>query len=209
MASPAFPTRAVLFDLGGVLLDIDFARAIDAWTAHSRLPPAAVRETFRFDDPFHRHETGHLDNEGYFAHLRQALQLQCELPAVQEGFNRILVGEIEETVQMLEAIRHRVPCYAISNTNPAHVAHIAQAFPGFLERFTRVFASHEIGHRKPHAAAFQHVLHAIGMPPAEVLLFDDLPANVEAARALGLQAVLVKSPQDVRAGLAQRGLIDP
>jgi FMN phosphatase YigB (HAD superfamily) len=200
--------RAVLFDLGGVLLDIDFDRALRAWAPYSRLPPAQLRDDFRHHESFHRHETGQLDNDGFFAHLRQALALECDLLAVEAGFNDILVGEIEETVQLLEAIRRQVPCYAISNTNPAHLSHIARAYPDFLPRFTRVFASHQIGHRKPHAAAFEHVLREIGLPPPQVLLFDDLEANVEGARALGLQAVLVKSPADVRAGLLERGLLD-
>lgn len=207
--APAFPpTRAILFDLGGVLLDIDFQRALAAWAPHSRFSPAQLQERFRFDENFHRHETGGLDDEGYFAHLREALALDCELPLVRAGFNAILIGEIEETVRLLEAVRGRVPCYAISNTNPAHVAHIERAFPGFLARFTRVFASHQIGHRKPQPAAFDHVLRAIGVPAPEVLLFDDLQPNVEAALALGLQAVLVRSPRDVLAALAERGLLD-
>lgn len=206
MPTPACPTRAVLFDLGGVLLDIDFNRALEAWAPHSRLGADKLRETFRFDEPFHRHETGHLDDAGFFAHLRQVLQLQCELQVVQEGFNRILIAEIEETVRMLEALREQVPCYAISNTNPSHIAHIEQVFPDFLGRFARVFTSHGIGHRKPQPAAFEHVLREIAVPPPQVLLFDDLQANVDAAAALGLQAVLVKSPADVRAALAERGL---
>ncbi len=207
MPTSASPTRAVLFDLGGVLLDIDFDRALATWAPHSRLGTERMRATFRFDEPFHRHETGHLDNEGFFAHLRQVLELQCELTVVQDGFNRILVGEIEESVRLLEALRARVPCYAISNTNPAHIAHIEQVFPGFLGRFDRVFTSHEIGHRKPQPAAFEHVLREIAVPPPEVLLFDDLQPNVDAAAALGLQAVLVKSPADVRAALGERGLL--
>lgn len=209
MAFPASPIRAVLFDLGGVLLDIDFDRALASWQRHSRLSAAALRETFRFDEHFHAHETGHLDNEGYFGHLRQVLALDCGIADVQAGFNAILIGEIAETVQLLEPIRARVPCYAISNTNPAHVEHMERSFPGFLQRFTHVFTSHEIGHRKPNAAAFEHVLRAIGVPPAEVLLFDDLAPNVAAASALGVQAVLVKSPADVRSALAERGLISP
>ena len=200
------PIRAVLFDLGGVLLDIDFDRALQAWAPHSRLSAAELRERFRVDEAFQRHETGHLDDEGFFAHLRHALALDCELPLVRQGFDAILVSEIAQTVQMLEQLRAHVPCYAISNTNASHLAQIERAFPGFLPRFTRVFASHRIGHRKPHAAAFEHVLRAIGLPAPEVLLFDDLPANVEAAAALGLQAVLVKSPEDVRAALRAWGL---
>jgi putative hydrolase of the HAD superfamily len=70
-----------------------------------------------------------------------------------------------------------------------------------------VFASHQIGQRKPHPAAFDFVLREIGVPAPEVLLFDDLPANVEAAQALGLQAVLVRSPADVRQALLAAGVL--
>jgi putative hydrolase of the HAD superfamily len=202
------PVRAILFDLGGVLLDIDFDRALAAWAPHSRLPPQDVRARFAFDEPFRHHETGRLDDAGYFAHLRHALELECDLAQVEAGFNAILVGEIAETVTLLESLRGRVPCYAISNTNPAHVLHMRRAFPGFLDRFDHVFTSHEIGHRKPQPESFAHVLEAIGVPAQEVLLFDDLAANVDAARALGVQAVLVRSPADVRSALAARRLVD-
>ncbi|MDE2605227.1 MAG: HAD family phosphatase [Burkholderiales bacterium] len=207
MSAVTGPARAVLFDLGGVLLEIDFGRALAAWQRHSRLAPPQLRERFAFDEPFRRHETGHLDDDAYFAHLRDRLALDCELAQVRAGFDAILVGEIGETVQLLEAVRGQVPCYAISNTNPSHLAQIGRAFPGFLPRFRQVFASHRIGHRKPQPEAFTHVLDAIEVPAHEALLFDDLPANVEAARALGLQAVLVRAPGDVRAALAQRGLL--
>jgi glucose-1-phosphatase len=202
------PVHAVLFDLGGVILSIDFERALAAWAPHSRLTPERLRETFHWDEPFLQHETGRLSNEGYFAHVRQVLQLECDAATVQAGFNAILVAEIEETTGLVEQVRRRVPCYAISNTNDAHMAEMRRAFPGLLPRFDHVFASHEIGHRKPQPAAFEHVLREIGLPATQVLLFDDLPANIEGARALGLQAVLVRGPADVRAALAGRGLLD-
>jgi putative hydrolase of the HAD superfamily len=191
-----------------VILAIDFERALAAWAPHSRLSPDRLRATFGWDEPFLRHETGQLSNDGYFEHLREALQLDCDAATVQAGFNAILVAEIEDTVRLVEQVRRRVPCYAISNTNDAHMAEMRRAFPGLLPRFDRVFASHEIGHRKPQPAAFEHVLREIRLPAAEVLLFDDLPANIEGARALGMQAVLVRSPADVRDALAQRGLLD-
>lgn len=201
------PTCAVLFDLGGVVLQIDFERALIAWARHSRLPLAQLRERFRVDEPYRHHETGRLSDAGFFAHLREQLALACEPAAVREGWNAILVAEIAETLALIDAIRPEVPRYAISNTNAAHIAEIERAFPALLPRFAHVFASHEIGHRKPDAAAFAHVLQAIGVPAGEALLFDDLAANVEAARGIGMQAVLVRGPEDVRAALVQRGLI--
>lgn len=201
--------KAVLFDLGGVVLAIDFNRAIAAWALHSRLSPERLRESFHWDAPFLQHETGGLSNAGYFAHLRQVLELDCDAATIEAGFNAILVAEIEQTTRLVEQVRRRVPCYAISNTNESHMAEMRRAFPQLLPRFDRVFASHEIGHRKPQPAAFEHVLREIGLPAPEVLLFDDLPANIEGARALGLQAVLVRSPDDVRDELARHGLLDP
>ena len=207
MANLPAPVAAVLFDLGGVLLEIDFDRALATWAPHSRLTAQELRERFHFDEPFRQHETGRLDNDGYFAHLRHLLELDCEPAQVETGFNAILIGEIGQTVELLDALRGRVPCYAISNTNPAHLAEMERTFPELLRRFDHVFTSHEIGHRKPQPAAFEHVLRTIAVPAAQVLLFDDLPANVDAATALGLQAVLVRSPEDVRAALQQRGLV--
>lgn len=206
-ASPLPSPRALLFDLGGVVLDVDFDRALQAWARFSRLPLARLRELFHFDDPYQRHETGALDAGSYFAHLRERLGLECGDDHVQAGFNAIFPGEIADTLQLLDAVRGRVPCYAISNTNAVHVAEIERTFPQLLPRFARVFTSHEIGHRKPHPAAFQHVLEAIGVPAPQVLLFDDLEPNVQAARKLGMQAVIVRGPEDVRQALTQRGLL--
>jgi putative hydrolase of the HAD superfamily len=207
MQEPITPVRAVLFDLGGVLLETDFSRALEAWARHSRLSPQELEAAFHFDDPYQRHETGALAAEGYFAHLRELLSLDCDPAAIQAGFNAILVREIEESVRLLDAIREQVPCYVISNTNAVHVAEIQRAFPKLLPRFRRVFTSHEIGHRKPHAAVFEHVLREIGVPAPQVLLFDDLAPNIEGARALGMQAVQVRGPGDVRDGLVACGLL--
>jgi putative hydrolase of the HAD superfamily len=205
--APPGRTSALLFDLGGVVLDVDFDRAIATWAPHSRLPREALRGAFSFDAPYQQHETGRLAPDGYFAHLRERLELECDVATVQAGFNAIFSGEIAETVQLLDAVRSRVPCYAISNTNALHVAEIQRAFPQLLPRFARVFTSHEIGHRKPHPQSFEHVLRAIAVPRQEVLLFDDLEPNVQGARACGMQAVLVRGPEDVRQGLVERGLL--
>jgi putative hydrolase of the HAD superfamily len=207
MSNPPSPVRAVLFDLGGVVLDIDAGRSLQLWQPHSRLAPEALRAAFGVDEPWCRHETGHLAPAGFLAHLREALALDCDEATVRAGFNALLVAEIEETVRLLDAIRRDVPRYAISNTNPVHVAEIERAFPALLPRFDRVFVSHEIGHRKPDAAAFRYVLDAIGVAAPEALLFDDLLPNIEAARALGMQAVQVRGPEDVRRGLEERGLL--
>lgn len=199
--------QALLFDLGGVVVDIDFDRAFRHWAPQAARDAQAVRQALPFDEPYQRHETGHLASQDYFRHLREHLALHCDDAALRAGWNAILVGGIAETLAMIDQLRGRIPCHAISNTNAVHLAHMRSAFPGLLQRFDRVFASHEIGHRKPHPEAFAYVLRAIGVDAPHALFFDDLPANVEAARACGLQAVLVRGPADVRAALGGHGLL--
>lgn len=201
------PLRAVLFDLGRVVIDIDFDRALAAWQKHSRLALHELRALYQADEPYRQHETGALSDEGYFRYLRQRLQLDCRIEDVARGWNTLLVAGIDETLQMIDDIRDRVPCHAISNTNACHVQEMHRAFPDLLPRFGKVFASHEIGYRKPDARAFLHVCREIGVAPAEALLFDDLSVNIDGARACGLQAALVTGPRDVRAELVRQGLL--
>lgn len=212
-ASPCYsarpmPTRAALFDLGNVVLHVDWEPALAHWSARSVHPPAEVRRRFVVDEPFRRHETGHLPAPAYFAHLRETLGLQCDDAHIEAGWNAILLHEIADTLAVIDALRARgVPCHALSNTNATHVDAIRRVFPGLLPRFDRVFVSHEIGHRKPAEPSFRHVLDALALAPAEVLFFDDLQDNVDAARTIGIDAVLVRGPRDVRAAVQDRGLL--
>ena len=199
--------KAVLFDLGGVVLEIDFGRALTHWQAHSLLPPQRLHQTFEADLPYQRHEIGEMGAADYFRHLREKLQLRCGDDAILEGWNAIFTGEIAETLHLIDALPPEVPRYALSNTNAAHLAHMERAHPEVLARFGRVFVSHEIGHRKPGPEAFAHVVQAIGVPAGEILFFDDLSENVQAAQAFGLQAVQVRGPADVRDALQRFGLL--
>lgn len=198
--------RALVFDLGNVVIDVDFARVLAAFAPHSRLPAQQLR-AFGLDDAYRRHETGHLAEDAYFAHLRERFALECDEALIRAGWNAIFVAPIHETVRLIDRVRGRLPCYALSNTNPAHLAEMQRAFGELLARFERVFVSHEIGYRKPHPQAFGHVVQAIDAMPGEMLFFDDLPENVEAARACGLQAALVESPADIERELAARRLL--
>ncbi|HYF21318.1 MAG TPA: HAD family phosphatase [Ramlibacter sp.] len=199
--------QAALFDLGGVVLDVDFNYALDHWARRSRLPADEVRRRFSVDEPYRHHETGALPFTGYFEHLRQLLELDADEAYVRQGWNAILLREIADTVALIDRLRQRVPCHALSNTNAAHVQAIGELFPQLLPRFQRVFVSHEIGHRKPAPESFLHVVQALDVPAGAILFFDDLPENVQAARQVGMDAVLVRGPADVRTAVEARGLL--
>jgi putative hydrolase of the HAD superfamily len=73
--------------------------------------------------------------------------------------------------------------------------------------FDDIFVSSELGVRKPEQRAFETVVQKMGVDPASVLFFDDLPQNVAGAEALGIRAVQVRSPQDIRRALTANALL--
>ena len=95
---------------------------------------------------------------------------------------------------------------AFSNTNNAHVEYFSQAYADVLGHFRDIFVSSSIGLRKPDAAAYDHVVKAIGVPADRIVFFDDLAENIEGARARGLTAVHVTAPDDVGKALAALGI---
>jgi len=206
MASPDTRTpQALLFDLGGVLIDIDFGRAIAAWAPYSALPADALRRSFKHDLQYQRHERGEISARQYFDHLATSLQIDASIEQIEAGWNDIFVGEFLQTRQWVESMKGVLPCYAFSNTNASHMSVWSQRFPRVVGAFDRIFVSHQLGLRKPDRAAFDRVCALIGKAAGSVLFFDDLADNVQAARDAGLQAVRVRSPDDVAAALQSLG----
>ena len=197
---------ALLFDLGRVVLDIDFERVLKAWADHAGSTPQDIVARFARGDAYMQHERGEISDQAFFAHLREALDLPITPEQFLEGWNAIFVGEMPGIAELLPRAAQRWPLYAFSNTNPAHVAHFSVAHADLMRNFREVFLSSSIGMRKPEGESYDHVVERIGVPAARILFFDDSEENVVAARARGLQAVHVTSPTSVGDELKRLGL---
>jgi putative hydrolase of the HAD superfamily len=191
----------LLFDLGRVVLDISFDSVMATWAAHAGCAPADLATRFVVNDSFRHHEIGRIDDAAFFAGLRQSLGIGLTDAQFLEGWNAIFAGEMPGIAPLLASAAKRMPIYAFSNTNPAHVAHFSQAYADVLSHFREIFLSSSIGLRKPDAEAYHHVVKAIGVPASRILFFDDSAANIEGARACGLCAVHVTSADDVARAL--------
>ncbi len=197
---------ALLFDLGRVVLDIDFNRTLGAWARHAACEPVQLGQRFPKGELYHRHEKGEISDEAFFAGLRTSLGIDISDAQFVEGWNAIFVGEMPGISQLLARAAHRLPVYAFSNTNAAHVAHFSDQFSEVLKHFRKVFVSSLIGLRKPDAEAPDHVVQAIGVPANRIVFFDDLAENFEGARSGGRKAVHVISPDDVARALQALGI---
>jgi FMN phosphatase YigB (HAD superfamily) len=199
--------NALLFDLGGVLIEIDFERALQSWSQSSQLPLTEITRRFSMDEPYRRHEMGEITASEYFAHLRQLLELEATNDEIEQGWNDIFVGEIAATIDCIASVQTSLPCYLFSNTNPTHQAFWTRAFPAAIDPFQQIFVSSEMGLRKPDLAAFEAIGAATGFRLDEILFFDDTEENVIGARLAGMRAILVNSHADIEAALTDIGVL--
>ncbi|HMH54368.1 MAG TPA: HAD family phosphatase [Candidatus Acidoferrum sp.] len=195
---------ALLFDLGGVVLEIDFERMFARWARHAGGDPAAIRARFSFDEFYARHERGEISASEYFASLRSSLGIDLSDDQFVDGWGTIYVGEIPGVPELLRSLKDEFPLYAFTNSNPTHMSVCSRAFAETLKHFRRVFVSSDLGVRKPEREAFARIATAIGVPLERILFFDDTAENVRGALAAGLQAVHVDPTHDVAAAIAHR-----
>jgi HAD superfamily hydrolase (TIGR01509 family) len=197
---------ALLFDLGRVVLDIDFNKALACWAGHAGCEPAHLGSRFARDELYHRHEKGEISDAEFFAGQRASMGVELSDAQFLQGWNAIFAGEMPGIAALLEQASKRLPLYAFSNTNAAHADYFSQAYAPVLGHFREIFLSSAIGLRKPDAAAYDHVVKAIGAPAQRIVFFDDVAENIEGARARGLTAVHVTSSGDVSGALAALGI---
>jgi FMN phosphatase YigB (HAD superfamily) len=193
---------ALLFDLGGVLLDIVFDRVFARWGELAGMDPAPLKRRFDQDGAYERHERGEIDAPAYFEALPDRLGIDLRDADFADGWDRIFGQAIAPTVALLPRLAARIPLYVFSNTNAAHHAYWGPRYRDALTPVRRQFLSCEMGLRKPERAAFETVAIAIGVPLERILFFDDVEVNVEGARAAGMPAVWVRSPADVARAVA-------
>ena len=198
--------EVLLFDLGGVVIDIDFGRCLRHWATSADRDVDDIAARFAFDVPYEEHERGRLDAAGYFAAVRVALSVELDDATLLAGWNDIYLGLVGGIEPLLAAASQRFPLHAFSNTNASHEDEWSVRFASELAVFRSIFVSPEIGERKPDRASYEAVVAAIGVAPSRVLFFDDSLENVVGATDAGLQAVHVRSVDDVRAAMGDLGV---
>jgi len=196
----------LLFDLGGVVIDIDFERMFKKWSLYSGLPIQEIKAAFSIDAAFEQHERGQIDSADYYRYLCESIGMEMSFEQFSEGWNDIMVAPIKPTVKLLKHLYTKIPLYALSNANPLHKAYWENTYADELGYFNQIFVSSDIGCRKPDPGAYLLVAEELNVDPQNIVFFDDLADNVEGARNLGMQAVHVKSPTDITSFIASTHL---
>ena len=199
---------ALLFDFGGVIVDIDFGRAFAEWEKQADVSPDTLAARFSFDAHYEAHERGEIDGEQYFAALRDSLGVAFSDEQLLVGWNAIFIEPLPGIERLLNALAPVLPLYLFSNTNPMHRAYWTARYRKLLTPFSAVFCSCDLGVRKPAPEAFLRVADLIGVPADRIAFFDDLAENVAGAREVGLAGFHVSSIADVRRILTEELRLD-
>jgi putative hydrolase of the HAD superfamily len=196
--------KALLFDMGNVVIEISFLKMMDAlgFQCQTERDAARMVESWAFHDQYER---GLLTTDQFRAAVSETLGRELEPGQFEKGWTSIYVGQVMGIEELLSELALSYPIYLLSNTNPAHMAFCVSQF-GVLSRFNKRFLSYELGCRKPEREIYERVVRDIGVVHGvkqdEILFFDDMPGNVSGARDFGLRAELAdRSVDAIIAGL--------
>ena len=206
--------HTILLDLGGVLIDVDYHASARAFHALGFEDFDALYSKARQDHLFDGLETGELSPAQFRDRIRQIFRPDITDREIDACWNAMLGTIPAERIALVERLKDHYQVLLLSNTNAIHVP----AFEAIVGRdngitdfkglFHGAYYSCEIGLRKPHPAAFHHVLERHGADPARTLFIDDSIQHVVGARSAGLHAEhLELEKEDVVAMVKRLGLL--
>jgi len=199
------PPSCVCFDWGGVLLRICRGFEEGAANAGLDLRPGAKSEAAKAARRglVHEYQTGAIDHDGFCSGVSSSmdgLYSPEEISAIHDAW---LLGEYEGVPALIERLHanNGVSTALLSNTNQRHWARRLEDFPTAAS-LHHPHASHLLGHAKPGVDIYRAFEEATGFNGARIVFFDDLPDNIDAARAHGWQGVLVDHEGDTAGQIA-------
>lgn len=188
--------KNIIFDLGGVLINLDPSLTHRAFEKAG----AKVAEHFTFT---HQHtliqefEVGKMEVGEFRQMFCGIFNTAMHETEFDSAWNAMLLDIPGERLELLRRLKQQYNIYLLSNTNFLHHAFIIEylrvhhGIENFDAMFHKAYYSHTLGLRKPDEAIYRHVLNENNLNPSETLFFDDNAANIEGAKAVGVQCVLV------------------
>jgi len=193
--------KNIIFDFGGVLVNLDKRRCINALQSIGADDIAWYVDECRQEDLFHDLEVGNTTIGEFCDEVRRkAKGCNASDEDICWAWNSLLTGIPERRIRKLISLKSEYRLFLLSNTNPIHWQKATQDyFPldglGVDDYFEKTYLSYELHLLKPDSVIFQHVLLDAQIQPSETMFIDDSPANCAAASQLGITALCVKGDE--------------
>ena len=190
----------LIFDLGNVIIDIDYNRTFQL--IKSMVPETMFTkvELFYHTDFHKNYEKGLIDSPTFRDEVRNYFEQSWTDSEVDQLWNSLLGKIPAYRIELVQKLKKNYQVGVLSNTNEIHIQGVNEllkteyGMDNFDSVFDRVFYSHEMGLAKPSEEIYRKMVSELGTTPEKVLFFDDLKANVDGAKAVGINAVQVTGP---------------
>ncbi|HEY4837665.1 MAG TPA: HAD family phosphatase [Candidatus Acidoferrales bacterium] len=198
--------RAIIFDIGRVIIALDPRRAIDAIGAGSALAPDKLWAAVQNDPLWMGWQEGRVTPREWYENLIARFHTPISFDEFCNAWNSVLVPKLILPESLFKQLSKKCRLVLLSNTDPIHVRCIESKFP-FVRYFPKRIYSCEVGASKPGPKIFRAAIKAAGVPAKQILFIDDVRENVMAARRVGLRALQFRSRRRLEADLRRLRLL--
>jgi glucose-1-phosphatase len=184
--------EAIIFDLGGVIVNIDIEGGFRNFQSIGIGLEEHPLHIIKNNDVFLRYELGQISTEDFREELKKISNQKFEDIEFDEVWNSIIRDFPLANIRFLEDLKTKCRTFLMSNTNQLHVDSCAHklkenfGYEGLDDLFEKVYYSHTSGMRKPNQDFFEHILHENGLIAGQTLFVDDFIENIETAKHLGI-----------------------
>ena len=189
--------KNVIFDLGGVLLNIDFNKTTEAFRKFGFPHFEKMYSQFSVDKLFEKLERGIINPEDFYTVMLKVGNKGLAIEQVKFAWNSLLLNFREESLQFLNQLKKTHNLFLLSNTNAIHfdafniILKEQTGFETLDSFFTKTYYSHLIGLRKPDEDIFDFVIENADLAATETLFIDDTAVNINTARKMGFKTHLL------------------
>jgi HAD superfamily hydrolase (TIGR01509 family) len=202
---PSGRFRAIIFDIGCVLIRVDISRAMSGLAKGHSLSPQEIWSALEKAPRWPDWQEGRISPRDWHLYVNQRLGGSLTFEQFTETWNSALDPKPIQDSSFLKKLAQSHRLALLSNTDPIHVAHMESAFDFFRFFPARVYSC-SVGVRKPDPLIYREALKACRVQADEAIYVDDVPAFAEAARRLGMTGISFQSPEQLQADLTSLGI---
>ena len=189
--------KNIIFDLGGVILNIDFKKTNEAFHELGLENFGQHINQFHITELFLNYETGQIDDTEFIDGVAKLSDKHIPKEKIVQAWNALLLDFPPERINLLKKIKTKFRTFLLSNTNSIHLEEFQERLHNeqgvYLEDlFEKAYYSHVVKLRKPHADIFELVMNENKLVPSETLFIDDTESNFEEAKKIGIRIYHLK-----------------
>ncbi len=192
--------RAIIFDIGRVLIRVDVARAMAGLADGVSLSPEEVWSALEKDPRWKDWQEGRISPQDWHLHVSRRLGSKLSFEQFVEVWNRALDPTPIHEEAFLEKLGKKYRLAVLSNTDPLHVAHLEKTY-GFCQLFPVRIYSCSVGASKPNPVIYKEALQACKVRAQEAVYVDDVLGYAQAASQLGMRGIVFQSPEQLQSDL--------